>query len=118
MKVTVVGAGLAGCEAAWQLAQHGVAVDLVEMKPGCMSPAHVSADFAELVCSNSLKADTVPVLACRHLIYKSIIYRNFRVLRSASFASINSRVFVISERSTFIVVLSLDKVSSPCSVKA
>ena len=56
-KVTVVGAGLAGCEAAWQLAQRGVAVDLLEMKPEKMSPAHKSEDFAELVCSNSLRGD-------------------------------------------------------------
>ncbi len=54
--VTVVGAGLAGCEAAWQLAERGIKVSLVEMKPGKMSPAHVSADFAELVCSNSLRS--------------------------------------------------------------
>ena len=55
--VTVVGAGLAGCEAAWQLAERGIRVRLLEMKPGKMSPAHHSADFAELVCSNSLRAD-------------------------------------------------------------
>jgi methylenetetrahydrofolate--tRNA-(uracil-5-)-methyltransferase len=57
MKVTVVGAGLAGCEAAWQLAKRGVSVELIEMKPGKKSPAHVSDDFAELVCSNSLRSD-------------------------------------------------------------
>ena len=55
-KVTVIGAGLAGCEAAWQLAERGIAVELWEMKPEKMSPAHKSADFAELVCSNSLRA--------------------------------------------------------------
>lgn len=56
-KVTVVGAGLAGCEAAWQLAERGISVNLIEMKPQKTSPAHVSADFAELVCSNSLRSD-------------------------------------------------------------
>lgn len=55
-KITVVGAGLAGCEAAWQIAKAGVAVELYEMKPRKFSPAHKSAGFAELVCSNSLKA--------------------------------------------------------------
>ena len=55
--VTVVGAGLAGCECAWQLARRGVDVVLREMKPLRHSPAHVSDDFAELVCSNSLRAD-------------------------------------------------------------
>ena len=55
--VTVVGAGLAGSEAAWQLAQRGLRVRLVEMKPVKMTPAHHSPDFAELVCSNSLRGD-------------------------------------------------------------
>ena len=55
--VTVIGAGLAGCEAAWQLAERGVDVRLVEMKPRKRTPAHVSDDFAELVCSNSLRSD-------------------------------------------------------------
>ena len=57
MKVTVVGAGLAGSEAAWQLAQRGISVELIEMKPHKMSPAHHSANFGELVCSNSLRGD-------------------------------------------------------------
>ena len=56
-KVTVVGAGLAGSEAAWQLAQRGIAVELIEMKPHKKSPAHHTNDFAELVCSNSLRGD-------------------------------------------------------------
>ena len=56
-KVTVVGAGLAGSEAAWQLAQRGIQVELVEMKPHKMTPAHHSTDFGELVCSNSLRGD-------------------------------------------------------------
>ena len=58
-KITVIGAGLAGCEAAWQIASKGIQVDLVEMKPSKMSAAHHSTDFAELVCSNSLKASRV-----------------------------------------------------------
>ena len=56
-KVTVVGAGLAGSEAAWQLAQRGISVELIEMKPEKKTPAHHSDDFAELVCSNSLRGD-------------------------------------------------------------
>ncbi len=55
--VTVVGAGLAGSEAAWQLAKRGIKVKLIEMKPLKKTPAHVSDDFAELVCSNSLRSD-------------------------------------------------------------
>ncbi|MCD7882014.1 MAG: methylenetetrahydrofolate--tRNA-(uracil(54)-C(5))-methyltransferase (FADH(2)-oxidizing) TrmFO [Clostridiales bacterium] len=58
-QVTVIGAGLAGCEAAWQLARRGVPVLLREMKPEKRSPAHQSGDFAELVCSNSLRAGNV-----------------------------------------------------------
>ena len=57
MNVTVIGAGLAGCEAAWQLAQRGISVTLREMKPDKMTPAHHSPGFAELVCSNSLRSD-------------------------------------------------------------
>ncbi len=56
-QVKVIGAGLAGSEAAWQLAKRGIQVQLYEMKPKKMSPAHHSADFAELVCSNSLRGD-------------------------------------------------------------
>lgn len=51
MKVKVIGAGLAGSEAAWQLANRGIEVALYEMKPKKMTPAHHSKDFAELVCS-------------------------------------------------------------------
>ena len=57
MEVKVIGAGLAGSEAAWQLARRGISVMLYEMKPHKMSPAHHSTDFAELVCSNSLRGD-------------------------------------------------------------
>ena len=56
-RVTVLGAGLAGSECAWQLAKRGIPVRLVEMKPTKMTPAHSSAYFAELVCSNSLRSD-------------------------------------------------------------
>ena len=56
-EVRVIGAGLAGSEAAWQLAERGFAVRLSEMKPVKMTPAHHCADFAELVCSNSLRGD-------------------------------------------------------------
>ena len=55
--IKVIGAGLAGCEAAWQLAQRGFSVALYEMKPSAMTPAHHSPDFAELVCSNSFRGD-------------------------------------------------------------
>ncbi|MDR0930391.1 MAG: methylenetetrahydrofolate--tRNA-(uracil(54)-C(5))-methyltransferase (FADH(2)-oxidizing) TrmFO [Clostridiales bacterium] len=57
MKVTIIGAGLAGCEASYYLAQHGIEVDLIEQKPNDYTDAHTSPDFAELVCSNSLRSD-------------------------------------------------------------
>jgi methylenetetrahydrofolate--tRNA-(uracil-5-)-methyltransferase len=56
--IRIIGAGLAGSEAAWQCARRGVAVELFEMRPMRSTPAHQSANFAELVCSNSLKSDT------------------------------------------------------------
>ena len=58
-KVRVIGAGLAGSEAAWQCARRGLSVELCEMRPLRSTPAHQTADFAELVCSNSLKSDSV-----------------------------------------------------------
>lgn len=58
-KVTIVGAGLAGCEACWQLVKRGIPVRLIEMRPKKSSPAHQSDAFAELVCSNSLRSDSL-----------------------------------------------------------
>src|SRR6195256_3744911 len=57
-RVQIIGAGLAGSEAAWQCARRGIPVDLFEMRPVRPTPAHQTADFAELVCSNSLKSDS------------------------------------------------------------
>jgi methylenetetrahydrofolate--tRNA-(uracil-5-)-methyltransferase len=57
-RVQIIGAGLAGSEAAWQCAQRGISVELFEMRPVRSTPAHQTADFAELVCSNSLKSDS------------------------------------------------------------
>jgi len=56
--IPIVGAGLAGCEAAWQLAEQGVPVRLIEMRPLRQTPVHTTGDFAELVCSNSLRGDS------------------------------------------------------------
>src|ERR1700724_3886004 len=57
-RVRIIGAGLPGSEAAWQCANRGVEVELFEMRPARSTPAHQTADFAELVCSNSLKSDS------------------------------------------------------------
>jgi methylenetetrahydrofolate--tRNA-(uracil-5-)-methyltransferase len=58
MTIKVIGGGLAGSEAAWQCARRGLAVELYEMRPERQTPAHTTGDFAELVCSNSLKSDS------------------------------------------------------------
>jgi len=58
-RVTIVGGGLAGCEAAWQLARRGVGVDLHEMRPDKPTPVHQTGDLAELVCSNSLRGNAL-----------------------------------------------------------
>src|SRR5437764_6444620 len=58
LKIRVIGAGLAGSEAAWQIAHRGVSVELHEMRPVRSTPAHQTGDFAELVCSNSLKSES------------------------------------------------------------
>src|SRR5258708_19218061 len=58
MPIRIIGAGLAGCEAAWQCARHNVNVELYEMRPGKSTPAHETDQFAELVCSNSLKSES------------------------------------------------------------
>ncbi|HBG14802.1 MAG TPA: methylenetetrahydrofolate--tRNA-(uracil(54)-C(5))-methyltransferase (FADH(2)-oxidizing) TrmFO, partial [Synergistaceae bacterium] len=58
-RITVVGAGLAGSEAAWQLCKRGIPVTLIEMRPQRTTPAHMTGGFAELVCSNSLGADEI-----------------------------------------------------------
>ena len=61
MEVKIIGAGLAGCEAAYYLARHGVKVKLYEMRPKKMTPAHKTEKFGELVCSNSLRSDMIDV---------------------------------------------------------
>ena len=59
MAVYIIGGGLAGCEAAWQIAKYGIKVKLYEMKPRHFSEAHTAETLAELVCSNSLKASNL-----------------------------------------------------------
>ena len=59
MEVKVIGAGLSGCEAAWQLAKRGIKVEFYEMRPKKMTPAHKTSGFSELVCSNSLRAASI-----------------------------------------------------------
>ena len=78
--VIVIGAGLAGCEAAWQLASRGIPVQLREMKPHKMTPAHHTEHFAELVCSNSLRSDQLENAA--GLLKQELRLCNSLILRS------------------------------------
>lgn len=82
--INVYGAGLAGCEAAWQAARRGVHVRLFEMKPSKMTPAHHSAGFAELVCSNSLRSDRITNAVG---LLKEEIYRLDSLIMEAAYAT-------------------------------
>ncbi|MBQ4090949.1 MAG: FAD-dependent oxidoreductase, partial [Clostridia bacterium] len=82
--VNVYGAGLAGCEAAWQIAKRGIKVKLYEMKPHKFSPAHHRAGFAELVCSNSLRSDRVTNAVG---LLKEELYRMDSLIMEAAYAT-------------------------------
>ena len=82
-KITVIGAGLAGCEAAYTIAKCGIKVDLIEMKPHKKSPAHKSDNFAELVCSNSLKANRIESAA-------GLLKQEMRILGSLCLEAANN----------------------------
>lgn len=84
--VLVVGAGLAGSEAAWQIANHGIPVTLVEMKPGRKTPAHQIDEFAELVCSNSLRSNALENAS--GLLKEELRRLNSLVMRAADAAAV------------------------------
>ena len=86
--VKVIGAGLAGCEACYQLLKRGVQVELYEMRPNKITPAHHGGDFAELVCSNSLKS-TDPITPQGEL-KRELELLDSMVLRAAKYASVPS----------------------------
>ena len=81
MKVKVIGAGLAGCEAAYTLARRGIAVELYDIKPKSFTPAHSDENFGELVCSNSLKSNDVYGNAC------GLLKEEMRILGSLTMAA-------------------------------
>ena len=88
-RVLVAGAGLAGCEAAWALAEAGVPVRLLDCKPGKMSPAHRSSDFGELVCSNSLKAARLDSAAGLQRVARRILGKRIQPsLHQAAFVAV------------------------------
>lgn len=80
-RVTVIGAGLAGSEAAFQIAEQGIQVDLYEMRPKKMTPAHHTSGFAELVCTNSLRANQVTNAA--GLIKEEMRHLNSLIIQAA-----------------------------------
>lgn len=84
MKIKIIGAGLAGCEAALRLAERGVRVELYDIKPEKFTPAHKSESFAELVCSNSLKSNEVYANAC------GLLKEEMRILGSHIIAAADS----------------------------
>ena len=98
--VKIVGAGLAGCEASYFLAEHGIHVELYECKPKRYSPAHTSANFAELVCSNSLKSNDIYGNACG-LLKEEMRKFGSITMEAAEFAKIPAGGALAVERDKF-----------------
>ena len=98
-KVTVLGAGLAGCEAALWLADKGVQVDLYEQKPMHFSPAHKSEGFAELICSNSLKAERLD--SASGLLKEEMRRMGSQLLQAAEVARVAAGGALAVDRDTF-----------------
>jgi len=99
MKIRVVGGGLAGTEAAWQIAQFGLPVDLYEMRPVRTTPAHVSDRLAELVCSNSLKSKDL--LHAPGLLKQEMRLLNSLVIRAADESSVPAGMSLSVDREVF-----------------
>ena len=98
-KVTVLGAGLAGCEAALWLAGKGVQVELYEQKPAHFSPAHKSEGFAELICSNSLKAERLD--SASGLLKEEMRRMGSQLLNAAEVARVAAGGALAVDRDTF-----------------
>ena len=98
-KITVLGAGLAGCEAAWAIAERNVKVDLIEMKPTKKSPAHSSDNFGELVCSNSLKAARIDSAA--GLLKQEMRYLGSLCMSAADASSVDAGGALAVDRDKF-----------------
>ena len=98
-KVIVVGAGLAGCEAAWQIANSGVSVELVEMRPFKSTPAHHTSEFGELVCSNSFGALSSDRAA--GLLQKELRFFNSLIVQTADKFAVPAGGALAVDRSKF-----------------
>lgn len=114
MKVKVIGAGLAGCEAVWQLVKEGIEVELYEMKPKKFSPAHTMNGFAELVCSNSLKADRIEN-ACGLLKEEMRLFDSI-IMQAADIAKVPAGGALAVDREVFSEFIT-DKIKSHPLVK-
>ncbi|CZQ81510.1 methylenetetrahydrofolate--tRNA-(uracil(54)-C(5))-methyltransferase (FADH(2)-oxidizing) TrmFO [Trichococcus ilyis] len=97
--VTVIGAGLAGSEAAYQIAEQGIHVDLYEMRPKKMTPAHHTSGFAELVCTNSLRANQVTNAA--GLIKEEMRHLNSLIIKAADATALPAGGALAVDRDTF-----------------
>jgi len=102
-KVNVVGAGLAGCEAAWQIAKRGIKVNLYDMKPHKFSPAHKSKNLCELVCSNSFKADRIDSAA--GLLKEELRHMDSLVMRCADKCKIPAGGALAVDREKFSLMV-------------
>jgi methylenetetrahydrofolate--tRNA-(uracil-5-)-methyltransferase len=98
-KINIIGAGLAGCEAAWFLANKGIKVTLYEMRPKVKTDIHKTADFSELVCSNSLKSTSI--LDASGLLKEEMKMFNSLVLESAMVNKIEGGTSLMVDRSSF-----------------
>ncbi|TNF46020.1 methylenetetrahydrofolate--tRNA-(uracil(54)-C(5))-methyltransferase (FADH(2)-oxidizing) TrmFO [bacterium] len=107
--VKIIGGGLAGCEAAWQLAKRGIPVHLYEMRPDVMGPAHRTGDLAELVCSNSLKSDRVD--RASGLLKAELTLLDSILIKAGRMASIPGGSSLCVDRSEFssLVTSSIDQ---------
>ena len=99
ISIDIYGAGLAGCEAAWQAAERGVYVRLFEMKPKKFTPAHHSEGFAELVCSNSLRSDRVTVAS--GLLKEELHRMGSLIMQAAYFARVPAGSALAVDRNIF-----------------
>ena len=112
--VTVIGAGLAGCEAAWQLAERGIHVDLIEMKPLKRTPAHSSDLFSELVCSNSLRSNELTNAA--GLLKEEMRLLGSLIMESADCNSVAAGGALAVDRNAFAEYIT-DRINAHCNIE-
>ena len=110
-RVIVIGAGLAGCEAAWQLAKRGVPVRLYEMRPNKQTAAHTGGGFAELVCSNSLRANNIENAV--GLLKEEMRRLDSLIMRAADYAAVPAGGALAVDRARFSAYIEEQLTASP-----